>query len=306
MQPLPINTIFQLAAHDPDQLARAAHVVTLPELVVHHLTGTITAETTSAGTTGLLDVHTGDWSSELCDAIGLAPARLPTIAPAGTPVGTWRGVPVHLVGGHDTASAVFAGSVADHAFVASGTWLLVGREQPLPDTSGVARAAGLANEQAVPSGIRLLRNVAGWWLVEECRRRWGDPPLDALLTAAAELGDPGHTFDATDARFVAPADMPHEIADASGLDDHASRAALVRVAVESMAATTVAVVSSLPPALDAPCSGIRVFGGGVARRPVPRRAPRPHRAPGVDGTDRGGRARERARAGHRARRIRVG
>jgi rhamnulokinase len=263
LQPLPINTIFQLAAHDPAQVARAVHVLTLPALVVHHLTGAVTAEPTSAGTTGLLEVRTRRWSAELCEVIGLAPARLPDLAPAGTVVGAWRGVPVHLVGGHDTASAVLAGSRAGHAFVASGTWLLVGREQPQPDTSATARVAGFSNEQALPSGIRLLRNVAGWWLVEECRRAWGDPPLDALLAQAARLAASEATFDAADPRFVTPPDMPTAIARAGALPDDASRAQLVRAAVDSMAATTMRVIESLPRIGAAPCAGIRVFGGGA-------------------------------------------
>ena len=102
-------------------------------------------------------------------------------------MGKWRGVPVHLVGGHDTASAVLAGGRADAPFVATGTWLLVGQERPAPDTSGTAFAAGLSNELGALGGVRLLRNVAGWWLVEECRRQWGDPDLDGLLAAAAAL-----------------------------------------------------------------------------------------------------------------------
>jgi len=35
---------FQVAAHDRDELARARHLVLLPELLVHHLTGEIVAE----------------------------------------------------------------------------------------------------------------------------------------------------------------------------------------------------------------------------------------------------------------------
>ena len=49
----------------------------LPELLVAHLTGEILAETTTAGSTGLLDLASGNWSPELCDAIALPLARLP-------------------------------------------------------------------------------------------------------------------------------------------------------------------------------------------------------------------------------------
>ena len=77
LQLMPINTIFQLAAHDRDALSRARHLLMLPELLAYHLSGEITAELTSAGSTGLLDLGTGDWSGELLDAIDLVPQFAP-------------------------------------------------------------------------------------------------------------------------------------------------------------------------------------------------------------------------------------
>jgi rhamnulokinase len=273
LQLMGFNTIFQLAVHDRSRLGRAAHVVMLPELLVHHLTGEIVAEPTSAGTTGLLDVATCAWSDELCDAIGMPVAKLAGLLPAGTPVGTWQGTPVHLVGGHDTASAVVAGASSDPrtAFVSAGTWLLVGREQAGPDTSSAARQSNLSNERGALGGIRLLRNVAGWWLLEECRRRWGRVDVEALLAEAATVDEAevGSTFDATDERFVAPADMEAEIRAAAGLDPSAPRALVARTIVESMAETTTAVVERLGRAVARPggasqpaITGVRVFGGG--------------------------------------------
>ena len=215
----------------------------LPELVVAHLTGEVVAETTSAGTTGLLDLATGDWSRELCDAIALPRPLLPDILPAGTRVGSWRGVPVHLVGGHDTASAVLGGGRPDEAFVSAGTWLLVGREQAHPDTSAEAQAAGFTNEQGALGGIRFLRNVAGWWLVEECRRGWDDTTSTSSSPTAAAVPDPGVLVDATDERFLAPAEHGATSC-APPRDSRPTPAAptVVRVAVESMAAATASVI----------------------------------------------------------------
>ena len=88
--------------------ASARHLLMLPELLVHHLTGVITGERTSAGTTGLLDVRTLRLVRRALRrhrSRSLAAPRPPTCRR--TPAGTWRGVPVHLVGGHDTASAVW-------------------------------------------------------------------------------------------------------------------------------------------------------------------------------------------------------
>ena len=217
----------------------------LPELLVHHLTGVVTGEYSSASTTGLLDVHARTWSSELADRVGVPMSLLPPLQPAGSLVGKWRGVPVHLVGGHDTASAVLAGGRADAPFVATGTWLLVGQERPAPDTSGAAFAAGLSNELGALGGVRLLRNVAGWWLVEECRRQWGDPDLDGLLAAAAALAGVS-IADAFDDRLLAPVDMAGTLAELADLADATDRAAVTRCAVESMAASAAQVLASLP------------------------------------------------------------
>ena len=180
---------------------------------------------------------------------------------------------MHLVGGHDTASAVLAGAEHDAPFVATGTWLLVGREQDEPDTSAAAFTAGLGNELGALGGVRLLRNVAGWWLIEECRRQWGHPDLDDLLARAASIAS-APVGDALDPRLLAPSDMAATLAELAGLPDPTDRAAITRCAVESMAASAAQVIASLPGVDgDRP---VRVFGGGtrstllldaLARRP---------------------------------------
>ncbi|MFM8303159.1 MAG: rhamnulokinase family protein [Actinomycetota bacterium] len=258
LQEVAINTIFQLAAHDPHELGAAATILMLPELVVHHLTGTVTGERTSAGTTGLLDAATAQWSAPLAEAIGLAPSLLPHLAEPGTLCGTYGGVPVRLVGGHDTASAVVAGATDGAPFVATGTWLLVGCERSLPNRSAAAHDAGFSNEQGTFGDIRFLRNVAGWWLIEECRREWGEADTVALVEAAADAPPPPQTFDATDERFLAPASMSTEIRNAAHLAPNAPHPHVVRAALESMAATVARVLDALSPHDE-----LRVFGGAA-------------------------------------------
>ena len=185
----------------------------LPELLVHALTGATMGERTSAGTTALVDIATGDWSPICSRTIGVDPAIMPKISPATTYAGTWRGIPVHLVGGHDTASAVAAlpSPAPNAAFISSGTWMLVGAERDAPDTSDAAMRANFSNEPGVFGNVRFLKNVMGLWMLEQCRARWDNPPLDDLLAAAAALPAGGPTVDATDARFLAPTDMEAEV-----------------------------------------------------------------------------------------------
>ena len=260
----PFNTVFQVAAHDADELARARHLLMLPELLVHHLTGEIVGERTSAGTTGLVDIASGDWSAPLVAAIGLDASVLPPLLPAGTRVGTWQGVPVHLVGGHDTASAVVAMGAAPgpgSAFVSTGTWLLVGREQAGPDLSDRARRANFSNEIGALGGVRLLKNLAGSWLVERCRAAWADAvgpggSVGELLAAAEAAEPPPAQLDVADQRFLNPTDMLAEVTAALGLPVDAQPRVVVRGIVESQAAVTAAVLGELGGVTD-----VHVIGG---------------------------------------------
>jgi rhamnulokinase len=268
IQLLHLNTIFQLAAHDRSELRRAARLLLLPDLVVRMLTGFEGAERSNASTTALLDAQTGAWSAELLAAVGLDPALLPPIVPAGVAAGSWRGVGVHTVGSHDTASAFVGvpgapgpGSVV----VSSGTWVLVGAERPAADTSEKARDANFSNEAGALGGVRFLKNLTGFWLLEQCRAAWGDPTVEELVAAAA--GAPtARVVDPADARFLAPADMEAEIRAAAGLGTAASRAEVVRCILESIASATARVADELVAVTGTPVDELLVVGGAARIR----------------------------------------
>jgi rhamnulokinase len=245
IQLMPINTIFQLAAHDPGELARAAHLVMLPELVAYELTGAVASERTNAGTTGLLDVTTGAWADDLVEAVGVEPEILPAPEPAGRALGDYRETPVHLVAAHDTACA-FAASPLDsdgRVFLSAGTWFLVGVERDNADTSEAARTANFSNELGATGGYRFLKNVTGFWLLERCAEEWGTTGRDVLTLAAEASAAP--VFDVRDERFLAPASMDNEVRLAAGITDDAGNAVVARSIVESVAAGVAEVVEEL-------------------------------------------------------------
>ncbi|HEX9889671.1 MAG TPA: FGGY-family carbohydrate kinase, partial [Nitriliruptorales bacterium] len=197
---------------------------------------------------------------------GVPASLFPPIHRAGERVGSYRDVPVHLVGSHDTASAVVAvpgvpgpGS----AFVSSGTWVLVGAERPGPDTSEAARAANFSNELGAMGGVRFLKNVMGFWMLERCRAAWGDPPIEDVVDEAGAVDGPVPLVDATDDRFLSPDDMEAEIRAAAGLDEGAGRAQVTRCILESIAHATATVVDELGTFLDRPVEELLVIGGGA-------------------------------------------
>jgi rhamnulokinase len=220
LQFLPFSTLYQLAAERHGPLwDRAAHAVLLPDLVTHQLTGTLAAELTNASTTGLLDVRTLDWSVALLDRLGIPPDLLSAVQPPGELRGTTPdGTPVVAVGSHDTASAVVGVPATSErfAYVASGTWSLVGLELDAPVLTDRARHAGFTNEVGVDGRIRFLRNVGGLWLLQESLRTWGSDDLERLLDDAGRLAGGGPRVDVDDPTFIPPGDMPARIAAAAG------------------------------------------------------------------------------------------
>jgi rhamnulokinase len=257
LQFLPFNTIYQLAAaRGSSAFAAARTMLLIPDLLGYWLTGIRLAEVTNASTTGLLDVHRRTWDEELARALAIPPALFPALGSPGDVVGPLRadvareagtaaGTLVTLVGSHDTASAVVGVPAGGDpfAFIACGTWSLVGVELEHAILTEEGRLANFTNEGGVDDRIRYLRNVMGLWLLQESLRTWeleGSPEqLPALLIGAAELPAGGALIDPDDPSFLAPGDMPARIAAACvRLDQQvpATRPAVVRCIIDSLAA----------------------------------------------------------------------
>ena len=249
LQQLPFNTIYQLvAAAGTPALEQASTLLLLPDLLGHWLTGRIGAEATNASTTGLYDVRSRTWATELADQVGVPAAILPPLREAGERVGTLlpevaeavglgTDVPVIAVGSHDTASAVVAVPADGDrtAYLSSGTWSLVGLELDEPVLSEEAQLADFTNEGGVDGTIRFLKNVMGLWVLSESLDAWalaGVPDADlAGVLAGAAAAEPLRTVvDVNDPRLLPPG--------ASGPDPMPSRVqTLAREAGEPVPAT---------------------------------------------------------------------
>jgi rhamnulokinase len=257
LQFLPFNTIYQLAAaRGSAAFAAARTMLLIPDLLGYWLSGVRLAEATNASTTGLLDVHRRTWDADLAASLAIPPSLLAPLGVAGDIVGPLRDdvrretggsadTLLTLVGSHDTASAIVGVPASGPAFayIACGTWSLVGVELDEPILTEDSRIANFTNEGGVDDRIRYLRNVMGLWLLQESLRTWelqGSPePLPGLLLAAAELAPGGPVFDPDDPAFLPPGDMPARIAMALTRLDRpvpASRVALVRCIIDSLAA----------------------------------------------------------------------
>ena len=179
-----------------------------------------------------------------------------------------------VVGSHDTASAVVAVPMTDpttSAYISSGTWSLVGLELDEPVRTPEALAANFTNEAGIDGTTRFLKNCAGLWLIQECRRVWDE---QGKSYSYAELADMAATapglvsvFDPDDPRFATPGDMPTRIRDAckeSGEPAPADEAALIRAILDSLALRYDQLLRTAAGLTGRTLKTLHVVGGGSA------------------------------------------
>ncbi|WP_053351619.1 rhamnulokinase [Leucobacter musarum] len=283
LQHLTFNTIFQLAAED-GLLEVAERALLVPDLFNYWLTGVEAAERSNASTTGLLDPRTREWDLELAEAAGIPARILPPLIEAGERLGQiteeaarviGRSFDVVSVASHDTASAVAAvpATRPDFAYISCGTWGLVGLELDAPVLTDEAREANFTNEGGLEGTTRFLHNVMGTWLFSESLRSWEPGATDAqrssllgeLLAEAATLTGPAPVFDANDARFFPPGDLPERIVGwftERGERAPEGRAEILRSITESLAVAFADAVTTASRLADREVSVIHVVGGG--------------------------------------------
>ena len=285
IQTMPINTVYQLSAEAGGAAARAAeHLALVPDLIGLWLSGTLANELTIASTTGLLEARGRRWAADLAARLGLprAPFGGEVVAPGfelGTVLerhagdaGAAVGVPVRAVGAHDTASAFAAAPLASphDAVLSSGTWSLLGVELGEPELGPDAEAFNLTNERGVGDTVRLLRNVMGLWLVQECRRVWraegAAHDYGELVALAGEADADVAVFDPDHDSLLHGGDMPARIAalcTGAGQAAPAGEGELVRSILVSLACKYRLVLEQLEQVTDRRIDTIHVVGGGA-------------------------------------------
>jgi rhamnulokinase len=274
IQTMPINTIFQLLAEDGSPaLANAHRIALVPDLLALWLCGHLANEATNASTTGLLDARTGAWAHELLDRLGIPGRAFGDVVEPGADLGPLLAhhelgdAPVYTVASHDTASAYVAAPLRDEhaAILSSGTWSLLGLELPAPVLGDAAREANLTNERGVDGTTRLLKNVMGLWLEQECARIW-DVSFPELHRMAAEAPADVPLFDPDDDAFLAPGDMPALIAAACerrGQRAPRDRGEVARSILVSLACKYRLVLERLEAVSGREVTCLHVIGGGA-------------------------------------------
>lgn len=271
IQFLPINTLYQLAAHVREGLPpRASRLLMIPDLCHHALCGSAAGERTNASTTQLLNWCSGEWDATIFDRVGLPRSIMPPLVAAGTEIGSVGQVRVVAPATHDTASAVAGAPLkAGWAYISSGTWSLVGCELEAPITSEAARRENFTNEAGVGGTVRFLKNVTGLWILDGCIREWESAgrriDRHALLEQVAGIDGRRGLLFPDDAAFFNPPSMVNAVRtflEGSGQDAPDDPAVITKVILDSLAARYASVMRTIESLTGRHIPGIHVVGGG--------------------------------------------
>jgi len=149
----------------------------------------------------------------------------------------------------------------------------MGIESPAPVINDTVLGRNFTNEGGVGNTIRLLKNITGLWLVQECRRAWGQgartwswEDLNRLAAAA----NPLVSFINPDAAdFLSPENMPRAISDFCAKTSQRvphDEGAVLRCALDSIAMKFRHVLGMCEELASGPIQTIHIVGGGTQNR----------------------------------------
>ena len=277
------NSLFQLYVMKRDgntALKHAEKILFVPDALSWMLTGEEVCEYTIASTSQLLNPVTKELDARLLSSLGLGRDLFGRMVMPGTRIGTLTEevqkmtglgpVTVIAVAGHDTASAVAAVPAKDEhfAYLSSGTWSLMGIETKEPIINNVSYERNFTNEGGVEGTTRFLKNICGMWLLERCRKEWGDDaPADygVLLSEAMKVPAFQSLINPDNPVFANPADMQGAIKEycrATGQHVPEGYAEICRCIFESLALRYRQVAGYLKEMASFPIDTLHIIGGG--------------------------------------------
>jgi rhamnulokinase len=283
IQFLPFNSLFQLFAsirEEPGLIEKSDALLFMSDLFSYLLTGKKVSESTIASTSQLLNARSQTWDPLLLSALGAPPRLMQTIVSPGTELGLMKPSVIRETGlketrviataGHDTAAAIVAVPAAEEgwAYISSGTWSLLGVELGSPLINPDVLGSNFTNEGGVAGTTRFLKNIAGLWFLQQCRREWSaDRTLGytELSGLAVEAPPFGALIDPDRPDFLNPPSMTEAIRGfcrRTGQTPPLSPPEIVRCILESLAMKYRWTLDELVRLTGKAVNRIHVIGGG--------------------------------------------
>lgn len=273
------NTIYQLMAvktKHPEYFEQAKMLLFTPDYFHMKLSGKAVNEYTIATTSQLINPASGKWDYGLLERLGYPAEIFDDPVMPGTVLGGLTSECIETVGydckvvlpaSHDTASAVLAvpNVGGKNVYISSGTWSLMGVERESADCSKKAKQHNMTNEGGYGRSFRFLKNIMGMWMIQSVKKESGTSLSYAEICEEASKQSINSLVDCYDERFLAPASMTKEIADAcaeSGQQVPADLCETACVIYKSLAECYAKTISELEEMTGERYGCINIVGGG--------------------------------------------
>ncbi|WP_127592311.1 rhamnulokinase [Paenibacillus lautus] len=285
IQFLSFNTIYQLASlqrQKPYLLQEAERFLMIPDLLRYFFTGEKANEFTNATTTQLYNPLSASWDDHLLKSLNIPHKLFQPVVSPGTQAGSLRSsvteelgippIPLYTVAEHDTASAVVAVPALERlfAYLSCGTWSLMGTEVDQPVIHERVRELNFTNEGGAYGTYRLLKNIMGLWILQECQRTWGREGLSYSYPELVNMADAAPAFacfiDPDDPVFLPAGDMPKRLMEYAARTNQSvpqGVGALVRCIMESLAMQYRYVLELTEELSGRKFQGLHMVGGGI-------------------------------------------
>ena len=145
----------------------------------------------------------------------------------------------------------------------------MGVESRNPVINDKTFAYPFTNEGGVDSTIRLLKNIMGLWLLQECKKHWQKQGVnlsyDQLTALAAKASSVSAAIDVDNSSFLALGDMPDRINEyllKTGQKSITDKGQMVRTILENLARKYAETIKKLEDVTGSSIEHLHVVGGG--------------------------------------------
>lgn len=286
IQPMKINTIFQLYSMVVTQspiLDKIDKILFMPDLINYFLTGIKSTEYSISSTSALLNPYEKQWNKSLINKLGFNEDWFtPKIVSSGTILGelsnneyerpNLKSTKVIATTSHDTASAVASIPMSDpySAYISCGTWSLVGVEMKGPIINKFTSEKCFTNERGIDDTVRMLKNITGLWVLQECKRYWeafGEKiSFSDMVNMAEKVKNNKSFINLDDNAFLSPKNMPNEIqkyCERTNQKIPENKAEIIICILESLACTYRKSIEEIEIAINHIVPVIHIVGGGT-------------------------------------------